>query len=243
MRLDGRVLAITGAASGIGRAAVDRALAEGAAVAAIDRSPESIDDVGDRVLALRCDVSDPADVDAAFAAITRRFGRLDGFVASAGIGSEGGDCLETSVELWEQLIAVNLTGVFLTVRRAVELLRAGTGGSIVLIASQLGLVGTIGSPGYCASKGGVIALGRALALDHAAERIRVNVLCPGPVDTPMFTASSGPGNLTDLLAEAIPLHRIAEADEIAATIAFLLSSDSSYMTGSIVAVDGGWTAR
>jgi NAD(P)-dependent dehydrogenase (short-subunit alcohol dehydrogenase family) len=199
--------------------------------------------VGDRVLALRCDVSDPADVDAAFAAISRRFGRLDGFVASAGIGSEGGDCLETSVELWEQLIAVNLTGVFLTVRRAVELLRAGTGGSIVLIASQLGLVGTIGSPGYCASKGGVIALGRALALDHAAERIRVNVLCPGPVDTPMFAASSGPGNLTALLAEAIPLHRVAEADEIAATIAFLLSSDSSYMTGSVVAVDGGWTAR
>src|SRR6185437_14173333 len=108
MRLDGHVVAITGAASGIGRAAVERAVAEGAAVAAIDRSPESLAALGERVLALRCDVSDPADVDAAFAATAARFGRLDGFVASAGIGSEGGDCLETSVELWDRLIAVNL---------------------------------------------------------------------------------------------------------------------------------------
>lgn len=243
MGLDGHVLAVTGAASGIGRATVERALEEGAAVAAIDRLPESLDDLGDRVLALRCDVSDPADVDAAFAAIAQRFGRLDGFVASAGIGIEGGDCVETSVRVWEQLIAVNLTGVFLTVRRAVQLLRSGRGGSIVLVASQLGLVGTIGSPGYCASKGGVIALGRALALDHAAEGIRVNVICPGPVDTPMFAASSGPKNLTQLLDEAIPLGRLAGADEIAATIGFLLSSDSAYMTGSVVVADGGWTAR
>lgn len=245
MRLAGGVVAVTGAASGIGRATLDRALAEGADVAAIDRAAGSLHTLGDRVLALECDVSDPADVDAAFGEIAGRFGRLDGFVAAAGIGTEGGDCVETTVELWQQLIAVNLTGVFLTARRALQLLRAPAGSfrSMVLIASQLGLVGTTGSPGYCASKGGVIALGRALALDHAAEGIRVNVICPGPVDTPMFASSSGAQNLPALLDGAVPLGRLGEADEIAGTIAFLLSAEASYMTGSVIAVDGGWTAR
>lgn len=243
MRLAGAVVAVTGAVSGIGRATLERALTEGAEVVAIDRAAGSLEESRPGVLALEADVSDPGDVDVAFRAIAERFGRLDGFVAAAGIGTEGGDCVETPLELWDQLIAVNLTGVFLTARRAVQLLRAGSGGSIVLVASQLGLVGTTGSPGYCASKGGVIALGRALALDHAAEAIRVNVICPGPVDTPMFAASSGPRNLAALLDHSVPLGRIGDPDEIAATIAFLLSAEASYMTGSVVAVDGGWTTR
>jgi meso-butanediol dehydrogenase / (S,S)-butanediol dehydrogenase / diacetyl reductase len=164
-------------------------------------------------------------------------------VAAAGIGSEGGDCVETPLELWQQLLAVNLTGVFLSVRAAVPELRRNGRGSIVLIASQLGLVGTTRSPACCASKGGVIALARALALDHAHEDIRVNVVCPGPVETPMFAASSGPANLDAMLDSSIPLGRLGQPHEIAATIAFLLSDESSFLTGSVIAADGGWTAR
>jgi dihydroanticapsin dehydrogenase len=195
------------------------------------------------VLVLPCDVTDEAAVVGAFAAASAKLGRLDGLVAAAGIGSEGGDCVETPLELWQQLLAVNLTGVFLSVRAAVPELRRTGRGSIVLIASQLGLVGTTKSPAYCASKGGVIALARALALDHAHEDIRVNVVCPGPVETPMFAASSGPANLNTLLDSSIPLGRLGQPHEIAATIAFLLSDESSFLTGSVVAADGGWTAR
>jgi dihydroanticapsin dehydrogenase len=195
------------------------------------------------VLVLPCDVTDEAAVVGAFAAASAKLGRLDGLVAAAGIGSEGGDCVETPLELWQQLLAVNLTGVFLSVRAAVPELRRNGRGSIVLIASQLGLVGTTKSPAYCASKGGVIALARALALDHAHEDIRVNVVCPGPVETPMFAASSGPANLNTLLDSSIPLGRLGQPHEIAATIAFLLSDESSFLTGSVVAADGGWTAR
>lgn len=197
----------------------------------------------DDLLVLRCDVSDEAAVAEAFAAAASEFGRLDGLVAAAGIGSAGGDCVEIPLELWQRLLDVNLTGVFLSVRAAVPQLRRTGRGSIVLIASQLGLVGTTGSLGYCASKGGVIALGRALALDHAHQGIRVNVICPGPVETPMFAASSGPANLETLLDSSIPLRRLGQPHEIAATIAFLLSDESSFLTGSVVAADGGWTAR
>ena len=241
-RFSGRVIAVTGAGSGIGRATLECLRAEGARVAALDLATESLVQAED-VLVLPCDVTDEAAVTGAFVAASAKLGRLDGLVAAAGIGSEGGDCVETPLELWQQLLAVNLTGVFLSVRAAVPELRRNGRGSIVLIASQLGLVGTTRSPAYCASKGGVIALARALALDHAHEDIRVNVVCPGPVKTPMFAASSGPANLNTLLESSIPLGRLGQPHEIAATIAFLLSDESSFLTGSVVAADGGWTAR
>jgi NAD(P)-dependent dehydrogenase (short-subunit alcohol dehydrogenase family) len=240
--LAGRRIAVTGAASGIGRATLDRALAEGAAVAALDRSLEQLAE-SDSVLPIRCDVSDPAQVSAAFDEIAGTFGALDGLVTAAGIGSEGGDCVETPLSLWNEMLAVNLTGVFLASRAAVPLLRGGGRSSVVHIASQLALVGTVGNPAYCASKGGVIAFGRAMALDHAAEGIRVNVVCPGPVDTPMFAASSGPQHLDELVRSSIPLGRIGRPEELAAVIVFLLSDESSFLTGSVLAADGGWTAR
>ena len=199
-RLDGLRLAVTGGASGIGLAVVEAAVREGARVASLDRA--AADSAAE--LSLGCDVADAEAVDEAFAVVAAALGGLDGLVAAAGIGEESGDAAATALALWRRTLAVNLDGVFHASRAAIPLLREAGGGSIVHIASQLALVGTRGSVAYCASKGGVVALARAMALDHAAEGIRVNAVCPGPIDTPMFARSSGPANLPELLGPRHP---------------------------------------
>ncbi|MDH3189404.1 MAG: SDR family oxidoreductase, partial [Acidimicrobiia bacterium] len=174
-------------------------------------------------------------------------GRADtavtGLVNAAGIGGEPGDVTMTPPQQWRRTIEVNLTGAFLVSRSAIPLLRAAGGGSIVHISSQLGLVGAKGSPAYGASKAGLIGLGRSMALDHAADGIRVNTVCPGPLDTPMFQASSGPENLEYLTEDRIPVGRIGRPEEVAALVEFLLGDESGFMTGAAIPIDGGWTAR
>jgi NAD(P)-dependent dehydrogenase (short-subunit alcohol dehydrogenase family) len=242
-RLDGLRVLVTGAASGIGRATAERVAAEGGRVVALDRA--SAEGCGE-AMALRADVTDLAGLEQAAAAVRKELGGLDGVANVAGIGAFTGDVTETAPEEWAATIAVDLTGVYNVSRVAIPLLRAAGGGSVVHVGSQFGLVGCLSSPAYCAAKAGVLGLTRAMALDHAGEGIRVNCVCPGPVDTPMLRASaadeSRAGPERARTAGRNLLGRPARPEEVAATIAFLLSADAGAMTGSVVAVDLGWTA-
>jgi NAD(P)-dependent dehydrogenase (short-subunit alcohol dehydrogenase family) len=162
------------------------------------------------------------------------------------VGDFTGDVTETSPEEWERVLAVNLGGAYNISRAGIPHLRASGGGTVVHVGSQFALVGCLASPAYCASKAGLIGLTRAMAVDHASEGIRVNCVCPGPVDTPMLAGTSATPELT-ARERARTQHRnlvgrLGRPEEIAATIAFLTSDEAGSMTGSIVAVDGGWTA-
>jgi len=249
-----RVAVVTGGASGIGRATVGRLAADGVRVVLLDNAeaepPEAqaMTAADRRVWALRADVADPAAVGAAFEAVVAREGRLDVLVNAAGIGTLRPVTIDqATVEEWTRLCAVNLTGTLLCCRAAIPPMRAGGGGAIVNIASELGLVGAPRSALYGATKGAVIQLTRALAVDHATDRIRVNCVCPGPVDTPLLRRSiaRAPNPETKLRQEvdSTLLGRLGTPEEIASLIRFLVSDEASFMTGSIVVADGGVTAR
>jgi NAD(P)-dependent dehydrogenase (short-subunit alcohol dehydrogenase family) len=154
---------------------------------------------------------------------------------------------ETSIEEWDHLMDVNLKGVFLCSKAAIPIMKRQGVGVIINVASELGLVGGSEVAAYCASKGGVVQLTKAMAIDHASDHIRVNCVCPGPVETPLLTrilaASQDPKEEKAHILESIPLKRIAKPEEIAGVILFLASEESSFMTGAVVAVDGGWSAR
>lgn len=246
-RLQGQTILVTGAASGIGLAIADRAVGEGARVVLAERDEAVARDLsaafGDHALGIGCDVTDAASVAAAVAAAIGRFGRLDGVVHNAAAPSLDDTVVDLDPRQWHLELDVSLTGAFLLGKYAVPAM-VGTGGSIVFIASQYGSVGTTTSPAYCAAKGGVVNLARAMAVDHAPQGIRVNSLSPGPVGTSRLLqrwpdlaaadAALGPSTL---------LGRIARPAEIAAAAAFLLSDDASYITGTDLRVDGGFTAR
>lgn len=248
-----RVL-VTGAASGIGLAVAIRCLDEGADVVALDQNGPGLQRaiagfsaaVRARTTGVVADIADPAEVRAAVAAAGQASGRLGAVVNAAGVGGYTGDIGQTDPAEWARILAVNLSGIFHVCREALPLLRANGGGRVVNVSSQYGLVGGAGSPAYSATKAGVIGLTRAMAVDHAAENILVNCVCPGPIDTPMLRASTGGGELARREAARTAMRVLlggpGRPEDIAGVIAFLLGPQAGFMTGSVITCDGGWTA-
>lgn len=247
-RFEGRVALVTGAASGIGLATARRLVHEGAAVVLADlrEATEQAAALGPRACWARCDVTDAHSAAQAVDQALAAFGGLDVLVNAAGVPLVA-SVPDTSEADWDRVLAVNLKGVFLMCRAALPHLRGRAGANIVNVASELGLVGHALYAAYCASKGGVIQLTRAMAIDHAAEGIRVNAVCPGPVDTPMLASfmqaePDGAAALHEATASTL-LGRFGRSEEIAAAIAFLASEEAAYVTGSALVADGGVTAR
>ncbi|MEV5647077.1 SDR family NAD(P)-dependent oxidoreductase [Nocardia sp. NPDC052254] len=245
-RLSGRRILITGGAGGIGAAAARRLSAEGAAVAIADLDAGAAQRLASELgnaMSSECDVTQEGSVDAAVAAAARELGGLDGVLTCAGIARSGLPH-EMSVADWTSVIAVNLTGTFLAVRAALPHLLAADDSSVVTIGSVASLVSAnTNTCGYDASKSGVVGLTRSIAVGYADRGVRANCLCPGVVDTPLARRAREEEGVTSNAVAATPLGRRAEPDEMAGVIAFLLSAESSYMTGSVVTADGGLTAR
>lgn len=244
-----RVL-VTGAASGIGRATCELLAHSGTAVGGVDANAADLRAVVDglvanglRAAASPADVTDPAAVRDAVDAIAGALGGLDGVVNAAGVGGYTGDVTSTTPDEWSDVLAVNLTGVFNVSRSVIPHLRTSGGGAIVNVGSQYGLRGGAESPAYCASKAGVIGLTRAMAIDHAPE-IVVSCLCPGPVETPMLTRSldqeTGGRREAGRTRGRLLVGRPASTEEVAEAIVFLLGA--GFATGSVLSLDGGWTA-
>jgi NAD(P)-dependent dehydrogenase (short-subunit alcohol dehydrogenase family) len=237
-RLDGKVCVITGAAGGIGAEAARRFREEGAVVVGVDLHDDSpgVD------LALACDVADEDAVQAMYAAARERFGRLDVLFNNAGISPpEDASVVDTSTAVWDHVLEVNTKSVFFCCKHGIPHLLEGGGGSVINTASFVAVMGAATSQiAYTASKGAVLALTRELGVEFARRGVRVNALCPGPVDTPLLQElyAADPAQAARRIVH-LPMGRFAEAVEIANAALFLASDEASYITASTFLVDGG----
>jgi len=252
MRLADRVAVITGAGSGIGLATALLFAAEGARVALIDRDEASAQAAADRVIgaggeaiAYAADVGEPGTADANARDVLARWGRIDALVCAAGY-SVGGTVLTTAPDDWDAVFRANVGGTWLWARAVIPAMKAQGGGAIVTFSSQLALAGGRGNSAYVAAKGAILSLTRTMALDFAADGIRVNAIVPGAIDTPMLARGFGrqpdPDAARAASLQRHPLGRFGRPEDIAATALHLASDASAFTTGTTAVVDGGWLA-
>lgn len=244
-KLDHKIAIVTGAGRGIGRGIAEKMASEGAIVVVTDVDEQSAvtaaKELGNGSIGLRVDVTDRTSVAAMAATVTERFGRIDVLVNNAG-WDKVGPFVDSDEADWDRVIAINLYGVFNTCKAVLPIMQEQGHGHVVNLGSDAGRVGSSGEAVYSAAKGGVIAFTKALAREMARNRINVNVVCPGPTDTPLFASIGGDNpKLRDALTRAIPLRRLADPSDLANAVAFFASDEAAYITGQTVSVSGGLT--
>ncbi len=243
MRLNNKTAIVTGSSSGIGRAIADAFLSEGANVVYSDINEMSGPTSTERSHFIKCDVSRSDQVDRLVSETVSKFGHLDIMVNNAGIGSLGG-ITDTDNEGWDRVIGINLSGTFYGMRASARHMKEnGIQGSIINISSILGRVGFKNALAYCASKGGVVQLTHSGALDLSDLKIRVNAIAPGFIDTKMTEVVKENKEFHEMVKSNTPMGHMGEPNDIAATAIYLASDEAKYVTGEVIYVDGGWTAR
>jgi NAD(P)-dependent dehydrogenase (short-subunit alcohol dehydrogenase family) len=252
MRLAGKVAVITGGGSGIGQATALLFAREGARIAVVDRdeagageTAAQIAAAGGRALAQTGDVGEPGFADRVVGTVLARFGRIDVLVAAAGF-SCGGTVTTTAPEDWDAVFRANVGGAFLFAKAVIPVMQRQGSGAIVTFASQLALAGGRGNSAYIAAKGAILSLTRTMALDYAADGIRVNAVAPGAIDTPMlrrsFARHAEPEPIREASRNRHAMKRFGVADEVANAVLYLASDEASFVTGATLPVDGGWLA-
>jgi NAD(P)-dependent dehydrogenase (short-subunit alcohol dehydrogenase family) len=249
MEFSGKVAIVTGGASGMGAATARELAGRGATVIIVDRNAAGAQAVADEIGApapMAGDVSQSAFCNRVAEMALAEHGHIDILINAAGVIKRT-DVIETSDEAWRQIFGVNVDGIFFLCRAVLPHMRERRGGVIINFGSIWGDIGSAGVAAYCATKGAVHNLTRAMALDHARDGIRILAVCPGEVDTPMLSSEREQpptrAFLDDLADRTIPVGRLAQPEEIARVVAFLASDAASYMTGTMVTVDGGFAAR
>ena len=247
-----KIALVTGASSGIGKATAMRFAEEGATVVLADVQEDTGKQAATDISAatksetvfVRCDVSQPKQVEELIAAVIERFGRIDAAFNNAGIEGAPAATHECTLENWTRTIDINLRGIWLCMKQEIPHMLKQKSGSIVNCASIAGLVGFANLPAYTASKHGAIGLTRTAALEYARQGLRINAVCPGVIDTPMVQRfTQGNAEALDQLASAEPVGRFGKPEEVGDAVIWLCSPHSSFVTGQALAVDGGWVAQ
>ncbi|HEV2709079.1 MAG TPA: glucose 1-dehydrogenase [Edaphobacter sp.] len=245
-RFTNKVVLITGAASGIGRAAALAFAAEGARVVILDRSLDALEAVqaslkneGSEVLAIACDVSSPDQVEGAIKQLVDRFGRLDVAFNNAGVENKAAPVHEIDLAEWDRILGINLRGTFLCMKHELAQMVKQSGGVVVNTSSGAGIRGVAGGAAYAASKHAIIGLTRSAALDYARQNIRVNAVLPGNIETPMMERFTG-GDIQKAI-DLEPVGRLGKPEEIAEAVLWMASDLGGFVTGAATVIDGGWS--